>query len=75
MAARAVVNVMGQSGLAMLRVSHLVEVRAARQEVAGRMCDVWVAEGSAHRLRKEAEAVAYVLRTEGFTVRVRPILG
>ena len=69
-------NRQGQSGAGFLpdvRVVHVVERRVGRHEVKGQWLDVWHAEGQ-HDRTEFAGRAADVLRAQGFTVRVRPVV-
>jgi hypothetical protein len=63
------------TGLSLMCVRHLVEVRSGSQQVAGIWCDVWVSDGASHCRAEFANQAADHLRAQGFTVRVRPVLG
>lgn len=64
----------GSDGRCLMDVRHIVERRCASQVVAGRWCAVWVAEGQPYTEREFASQAADSLRSQGFTVRVRPVV-
>lgn len=64
----------GSDGLSMMEVQHIVERRCGFQRVAGFYADVWVREGSPYPRAEVASQAADLLRSQGFTVRVRPVV-
>lgn len=69
----------GQSGAGMvlpsLPVVHVLERRVGRHQVpTGQWVDVWYVEGKPHASAGLAGSAADVLRAQGFTVRIRPVV-
>lgn len=64
----------GNDGRSMMEVRHIVERRCGAQLVAGLWADVWVREGLPYPRVEFASQAADSLRSQGFTVRVRPVV-
>lgn len=62
------------TGLSLMDVRHLVEVRCASTAATGHWRDVWRVDGNPFRSAELANQSAEALRGKGFVCRVRPVV-